>query len=80
MTALPTAVMKEYKMRRYYETMHRNNYDRYEGNIRKKITETEIITLQREKFFVNIIQIDEDTIKRSFAIREMIAKSLQPFA
>ena len=30
------AVMKEYNMRRHYETMHRNKYDAYKGKVREK--------------------------------------------
>ena len=28
------AIVKEYNMRRHYETMHRNKYDAYKGKVR----------------------------------------------
>ena len=44
--------MKEYNTQRNYETMHRNKYDWYRGNIRKKIsTEINIYIVQTKKFF-----------------------------
>ena len=72
--------MKEYNMRRHYETMHRDQYDAYQGNVRKeKLKQLKSAYCKQRSFFTNTNQSNEDCVKASFVLSEMIAKSSQPF-
>ena len=74
------AVMKEYNMRRHYETMHRDKCDAYKGKVREeKVKQLKAAFCKQRSFFANINQSNEDSIRASFVINEMIAKSSRPF-
>ena len=67
-------------MRRYYKTMHREKYDAYAGKIREdKVMQLKSALCKQRSFFTNVSQCNEDSVRASFAISEMIAKSSRPF-
>ena len=74
------AVMKEYNLRRHYKAMHQDKYDGYKGNARKeKVNQLKLPLCKQKSFFANINQSNENSVRASFAIKEMIAKSSRPF-
>lgn len=74
------AVVKEYNIRRHYETMHKDKYSAYAGKLREnKVMQLKSAFRKQRSLFTNIIQANEDTVRTSFVISEMIAKSSKPF-
>ena len=74
------AVPKEYNVRRHYGTMHREQYNAYAGKIREdKVMQLKSALCKQRSFFTNVSQCNEDSVRASFAISEMIAKSSRPF-
>ena len=74
------AVMKKYNMRRHYKTMHRDKCDVYKGKVREeKVKQLKAAFCKQRSFFANINQSNEDFVRVSFVISEMIAKSSRPF-
>ena len=74
------AVMKEYNLRRRYETMHRNKYDAYKGKVREeKVKHLKVGFCKQRSFFANMNQSNKDSVRASLVISEMIAKSSRPF-
>ena len=74
------AVMKEYNMHRHYKTMHQDKYDAYKGKVREeKVKQLKAAFCKQRSFFANINQSNKDSVRASFVISEMIAKSSQPF-
>ena len=74
------AVPKEYNVRRHYETMHHAKYDVYEGKCREdKVLQLKSSLCKQRSLFTNINQCKEDSVRASFALSEMIAKSSRPF-
>jgi len=75
-----TAVMKEYNMRWHFETMHRDKYDAYKGKIREeKVKQLKSAFCKQRSFFASINQSNKDSVRASFVISGMIAKSSRPF-
>ena len=67
-------------MRRHYETMHRDKYDAYKGKVREeKVKQMKAAFCIQRNFFANFNQSNEDSVRTSFVISEMIAKSSRPF-
>ena len=74
------AVTKEYNIRRHYETMHKEKYSAYVGKLREdKVMQLKSAFSKQRSFFSNINQANEDSVRASFVISEMIAKSSRPF-
>ena len=73
------AVMKEYNLRRHYEAMHQDKYDGYMGNARKKVKQLKLSLCKQRSFLANINHSNENSVRTSFNIGEMIAKSLWLF-
>ena len=66
-------------MRRHYETLHRNKYDAYKDKVREeKVKQLKAAFCKQRSFFVNINQSNEDSVRASFVISEMIANSSRP--
>ena len=62
-------------MRRHYETMHKDEYDGYKGEVRKeKLKRMKSSLCKQRSMLANI-----NAVKASFALSEMIAKSSRPF-
>ena len=60
--------------------MHQDKYDGYKGNARKeKVKQLKLSLCKQRSFYANIYQSNENSVRASFAISEMIAKSSQPF-
>ena len=67
-------------MCRHYETMHRNKYDAYKGKVREeKVKQLKAGFCKQRSFFANMNQSNKDSVRTSFVISEMIAKSSRPF-
>ena len=67
-------------MRRHYETMHRDKYDAYKGKVREeKVKQLKAAFCKQRSFFANINKSNKDSIRASFVISDMIAKSSRPF-
>ena len=74
------AVMKKYNMRRHYETMHKDEYDRYKGEVRKEKLKCMKSSLCKQRsMLANINLSNKNAVRASFALSEMIAKSSRPF-
>ncbi|XP_067930741.1 general transcription factor II-I repeat domain-containing protein 2-like [Watersipora subatra] len=74
------AVPKEFNVRRHYETMHRVKYDMYTGKVRQdKVIQLKSALCKQRSFFTKINQSNKDSVRVSFALSEMIAKSSRPF-
>jgi len=53
--------------------MHREKYDAYAGKIREDQLKSALC--KQRSFFTNVCQSSENSVKASFAISEMIAKT-----
>lgn len=74
------AVPKEYNVRRHYDTMHREKYDAFTGKIREeKVQQLKAAFAKQRNLFSGINKSSEDSVRASFVISEMIAKSSRPF-
>jgi len=74
------AVPKEFNLRRHYETMHREKYDKYTGKIRdEKVNQLKIGFDKQRNFFSNLSKFAENSVKTSFELSLMIAESSRPF-
>ena len=60
--------------------MHQDKYDGCKGNARKeKLKQLKLSLCKQRSFFANINQSNKNSVKASFAISEIIVKSLRPF-
>ena len=67
-------------MRRHYETMHKDKYDGYKGEVRKeKLKRMKSLLCKQRSMLANINLCNKNAVRASFALSEMIAKSSQPF-
>ena len=67
-------------MRRHYDTMHREKYDAITGTVRdEKVKQLKAGLAKQRNLFLNVNKSIEDSVRASFAISEMIAKSSRPF-
>ena len=74
------AVMKEYNMRRHNETMRKDEYDWYKGEVRKEKPKRMKSSLCKQRsMLANINLFHKKAVRASFALSEMIAKSSRPF-
>ena len=74
------AVHKEYNIRRHYESLHKKKYHVYKGKMRQeKVSELKSSLVKQKNYFTDINKASEASVKASFAISEMIAKSSRPF-
>ena len=75
------AVMKEYNTRRHYETLHKDEYDVYKGEVRKKKLKRMKSSLCKQRsMLANLFNLfNKNADRASFALSEIIAKSSRPF-
>lgn len=74
------AVRKEYNIRRHYDSLHKEKYHVYTGKIRhEKVSQLKSSLMKQRNFFSDINKTSEASVKASFAISEIIAKSSRPF-
>src|SRR6218665_633158 len=67
-------------VRRHYETMYREKCNAYARKIREyQVMKLKSALCKQRSFFTNVSQSSEYSVKASFAIIEMIAKSSRPF-
>ena len=66
-------------IRRHYESLHKKKYHVYKGKMRQeKMSELKSSLVKQKSYFTDINKASEASVKASFAISEMIAKS-SPF-
>ena len=74
------SVPKEYNVRRHYDTMHRKQYEAITGKVRdKKVTQLKTAFANQRNVFRNLNKGSEDSVRASFVVSEMIAKSSRSF-
>ena len=65
------AVMKEYNMRRHYETMHKVEYDGYKGEVRKeKLKRMKSSLCKQRSTLANINLSNKNAVRASFVLNE----------
>ncbi|XP_039190545.1 general transcription factor II-I repeat domain-containing protein 2-like [Crotalus tigris] len=72
------AVLKEYNMRRHYETKHRDSYKNLNIQQKLKVVEEFKVRLMSQQHMFRKAQ-NEAAVKASFIVAEEIAKSARPF-
>ncbi|KAG6925563.1 GTF2I repeat domain containing 2 [Chelydra serpentina] len=67
-------------MRRHYDTMHHKKYDGFTGKIQEeRVQQLKAAFAKQRNVFSGINKSSEDSVRASFVISEMIAKSSRPF-
>uniref|UniRef100_A0A8C0QS43 SPIN-DOC-like zinc-finger domain-containing protein n=1 Tax=Chelonoidis abingdonii TaxID=106734 RepID=A0A8C0QS43_CHEAB len=76
MIAVPT----EYNICQHYDTTHREKYDAFTGKIQEEeVQQLKAAFAKQRNFFLEINKSSKDSVRASFVIREIIAKSPGPF-
>ncbi|CAN2391365.1 general transcription factor II-I repeat domain-containing protein, partial [Pristimantis euphronides] len=74
------AVLKEYNVRRHYTTQHGVQYEALSGKLHdEKVLQLKASINKQQNFFSSINKSSETSVKASFVLSYMIAKSLRPF-
>ena len=74
------AVFKEYKLRRHYESRHKDKYDSLQGQMRAdKLSKPKIGLLSQQNIFVRQTQVNQSAVRASFRIAQLIASSGKTF-
>ena len=75
------SVLKEYNVKRHYETKHAREYVTYQGQFRKdKILELKKNLTKQHHIFKNFGGQSESSVKASYKVSEIIAKKSKPFS
>jgi hypothetical protein len=73
------SVPKEYNIRRHYD-IHRSKYDQFTGNLRTdKLRNLKSCLEKQQNIFHQVNRINEDAVKASFVVSNMIACHSKPF-
>ncbi|KAK7925150.1 hypothetical protein WMY93_007460 [Mugilogobius chulae] len=73
--------MKEYNIKRHYETHHRERYERFQGEARKeKINELLAGLKKQQNVFTRSREISDAAVKASYLIANKIALASKPYA
>uniref|UniRef100_A0A8C8SQM6 SPIN-DOC-like zinc-finger domain-containing protein n=1 Tax=Pelusios castaneus TaxID=367368 RepID=A0A8C8SQM6_9SAUR len=74
------AVFKEYNLRRHYETRHKDKYDCLVGQVRKdKILKLKNGLTTQQNAFVKQKQLNISSLRASFQVAKLIARTGRPF-
>lgn len=74
------AVMKEYNIRRHYETKHQDKYKSLDTQQKlQKVEEFKKSLVSQQTMFTKAKSQSEAAVKASFIVAEEIAKSARPF-
>ena len=75
------SVLKEYNIKRHYETKHASEYITFQVQFRKdKIIELKNNIAKQHQIFNNMRCQSESSVKASYKIAEIIAKKSKPFS
>ncbi|XP_069498946.1 general transcription factor II-I repeat domain-containing protein 2-like [Ambystoma mexicanum] len=73
-------VFKEYNLRRHYETQHKDKYDCLVGEVRKdKISKLKNTLTAQQNTFVKQKQLNISSLRASFQVAKLIARTGRPF-
>ncbi len=73
------SVLKEYNIKRHYDTNH-NDFNIYTGKLRKeKLSELEIKATKQQVMMQSFTQETQKTVSVSYELSYMIAKASRPF-
>lgn len=74
------SVFKEYNLRRHYETQHKDKYDCLVGEVRKdKILKLKNTLTTQQNTFVKQKQLNISSLRASFQVAKLIARTGRPF-
>ncbi|XP_068118264.1 general transcription factor II-I repeat domain-containing protein 2-like [Hyperolius riggenbachi] len=74
------AVFKDYNLRRHYETRHKDKYDCLVGQVRKdKILKLKNLLSTQQNTFVKQKQLNISSLRASFHVAKLIARTGKPF-
>ncbi|XP_075207832.1 general transcription factor II-I repeat domain-containing protein 2-like [Anomaloglossus baeobatrachus] len=74
------AVLKDYNVRRHYMTHHGEQYEALSGKLRdEKVQQLKASLKKQRNLFSSINKASETSVKASFVLSNMIAKSSRPF-
>lgn len=74
------SVVKEYNLKRHYDTEHKAKFDCLEGEIRKRKISTLKSSLQNQQnIFKVVADNSESNVRASYRVAEILAKSGRPF-
>ncbi|XP_069470077.1 general transcription factor II-I repeat domain-containing protein 2-like [Ambystoma mexicanum] len=74
------SVFKEYNLRRHYETQHKDKYDCLVGEVRKdKILKLKNTLTAQQNTFVKQKQLNISSLRASFQVAKLIARTDRPF-
>lgn len=73
-------VMKEYNVRRHYETKHASKYNEFSGNMRKeKVKELQRKLKFQQNLFRKVNDESQIAVKASFIVSKILVKRMKPF-
>lgn len=74
------AVLKEYNVKRHFDTHHAEKYSEYTGKLREeKAKELELALKRQQAVFHNVVHTSESAVKASYVIAREIARTSRPF-
>lgn len=74
------AVPKEYNVRRHFMSCHHEKYGALTGNVREHtVTQLKAALGKQQNLFKKATKASDETVRGSFVICELIAKSSKPF-
>ncbi|KAM8977132.1 general transcription factor II-I repeat domain-containing protein 2-like [Pelodytes ibericus] len=74
------SVFKEYNLRRHYDTQHKDKYDCLVGEVRKdKILKLKNTLTTQQNTFVKQKQLNISSLRASFQVAKLIARTGRPF-
>jgi Spin-doc zinc-finger/Domain of unknown function (DUF4371) len=74
------AVIKEYNIKRHYDTKHKKKFDCLQDELRLiKVNELRTSLTNQQNCFTNICNQNESTVRASYKVARMIAKCGRPF-
>jgi len=74
------AAAKEFNLKRHYNTTHHQKFKNYEGKMREeKVNQLKASVTAQSVFFTSTSKVSEGSVRASYVISEMIAKSSKPF-
>lgn len=74
------AVPKEYNVRRHFMSTHREKYDALTGKVREDTVSQLKASLEKQQgLFQKAVKTSDETVRASFIVSELIAKSSKPF-
>lgn len=74
------SAVKEYNLKRHYDTEHKAKFDCLEGEIRKRKISTLKSSLQsQQNIFKVVADNSESNVRASYRVAEILAKSGRPF-